>query len=174
MKCTVALGSVLSFVLACAGMIVAQVPRTSANDPSLGVWAINVSKSKFAGAVPKSFVERYDLRPDGSFVSTRAIINDDGSPAFQQAVFKYDGNDYELFDNASLAEFLASGKRTALTLSVKPIDAYTVDYAVKQAGKIVTSGKRTVSKDGKTMTFSSKAANAHGEFVDVVGVLEKQ
>jgi hypothetical protein len=147
------------------GTVIAQAPKASANDLSLGTWVLNVSRSKFEAPVPKSFVERYEIRRDGYFVSTRAIVNNDGNPAFQQAVFKYDGKDYALFDNSSLAEFLVSGKRTALTLRAKAIDSYTVEYAVKQAGRVTTSGKRTVSKDGKTMTFSAK---------DGVAVFEKQ
>jgi hypothetical protein len=165
MKRLVIITSVLFLSLAHARMLAAQTLKASANDPSLGTWALNVSRSKFASPPPKSFVERYDLRPDGYFVSTRSIVNNDGSPAFQQAVFKYDGKDYALFDNSSMAEFLVSGKRSALTLSAKAIDSYTVEYAVKQAGRVTTSGKRTVSKDGKTMTFSAK---------DGVAVFEKQ
>jgi hypothetical protein len=143
----------------------AEDKSASASDPSLGTWVLNVSRSKFASLPPKTFVERYELRPDGYFVSTRSIVTKDGNPAFQQVIFKYDGKDYELFDNSSLAEFMASGTRAPLMLSAKVIDAYTIEYYVKQAGEIVGTGVRTVSRDGKTMTFSSK---------DAIAVLDKQ
>jgi hypothetical protein len=165
MKLAMIRASVMLLVFACMGTPVAQRPKSTATDPSLGTWVLNVSRSKFATPPPKSFVERYDMRPDGYFVSTRSIVTKDGDPAFQQAIFKYDGKDYELFDNSSLAEFLVSGKRASLMLSAKVIDAYTIEYLVKQAGKIVTSGTRTVSKDGKTMTFAAK---------DGVAVFDKQ
>ena len=155
--------------------VVAQMPKAAANDPSLGTWVLNAQKSNFAsGPVPKAFVERYDLRPDGFIVSTRSLIAADGSPAFEQAVFRYDGKDYEWWDNASLAEFLASGKRAPKTLSVKSIDTYTVEITGKQAGKVIASGKRTVSRDGKTMTFTVKSVTPQGQSVDVVGLFEKQ
>jgi len=73
-----------------------------------------------------------------------------------------------------LAEFLASGKRAPQTLSGKAIDAYTAEYAVKQGGKVITTGKRTISKDGKTMTFTAKVLTPQGQSMDVVGVFDKQ
>lgn len=136
---------------------------------------LNAQQSNFGGGpAPKAFIERYDLRADGFIVSTRAVIANDGRPAFEQAVFKYDGKDYEWWDNASLSEFLATGKRAPKTLSVKSIDAYTVQYVGKQAGETIATGKRTVSKDGKTMTFTAKAFTPQGQSVDVVGVFDKQ
>lgn len=50
-------------------------------------------------------------------------------------------------------------------IGAKVIDAYTVEYFVKAAGKIISTGTRTVSRDGKTMTFSS---------TDSVAVFDKQ
>lgn len=167
MKRTGTAGSVLLVAFLCVGILIAQAPKTTANDPSIGTWVLNAQRSKFPGPPPQTFIERYDMRPDGFFVSTRSIVANDGSPGFQQAVFKIDGKDYELWDNSSLAEFLASGKRTPQTLSGKAIDAYTVEYAVKQMGKVITTGHRTISKDGKTMTFSSKILNAQGQWVEV-------
>src|SRR5437667_5123952 len=115
--------SVLLVVLSCISISAAQGPKPSANDPSLGTWVLNAQRSKFPGpAPPKTFIERYDMRRDGFFVSTRAIVGSDGSPAFQQAVFKVDGKEYELWDNSSLAEFLATGKRPSQTLSGKTVD----------------------------------------------------
>jgi hypothetical protein len=146
------------------GTLTAQEPKPT-TDPSLGTWVLNVSRSKFTSPPPKSFVERYELRPDGYFVSTRSIVTKDGDPAFQQSIFKYDGKDYEFYDNSSLAEFLASGKRATLMIGAKVIDAYTVEYFVKAVGKIISTGTRTVSRDGKTMIFSS---------TDSVAVFDKQ
>jgi len=166
--------SVLLVAITYVAMLVAQAPKSAAGDPSLGTWVLNAQQSKLAGPAPKAFIERYDMRPDGFFVSTRSIINNDGSPAFQQAVFKLDGKEYELWDNGSLANFLATRKRDPQTLSGKAVDAYTAEYAVKQGGKVITTGKRTTSKDGRTMTFSAKVTTPQGQSVDVVGVFDKQ
>jgi hypothetical protein len=162
-------------VTAYVGITVAQAPKTAPNDPSFGTWVLNAQKSNFGGGpLPKAFIEKYEMRPNGFIVSTRSIVNNDGSPAFQQAVFKYDGKDYELWDQSSLAEFSSSGKRTPQTLSVKDIDANTVEYVGKSVGKVFVTGKRTISKDGKMMTFTAKVVTPQGQSVDTVGVFDKQ
>jgi len=174
MKRIVLAALLLLIAVAYVAVLLAEEPKPALNDPSLGTWVLNAQQSKFAGPAPKAFIERYDMRPDGFFVSTRSIINNDGSPAFQQAVFKLDGKEYELWDNGSLANFLATRKRDPQTLSGKAVDAYTAEYAVKQGGKVITTGKRTTSKDGRTMTFSAKVTTPQGQSVDVVGVFDKQ
>ena len=174
MKCTVIAVPVVLIAAVCVVTLVAEAPEASPNDPSLGTWALNAQQSKLGGPAAKAFIERYDLRPDGFYVSTRSIINADGTPAFQQAVFKLDGKEYELWDNGSLANFLATQKRVSQTLSGKAVDAYTAEYTVNQDGKVITTGKRTISKDGRTMTFSAKVTTPQGRSVDVVGVFDKQ
>ena len=162
------------FVFVSFGDLIAQAPKAGAADPSLGTWALNVQRSKLPGPPQQAFIEKYELRPDGFIISTRSVIAGDGTPSFEQAAFKYDGKDYEWWDSTTLAEFLASRKRTPKTLSVKAVDAYTVEYAGKQAGKTIVTGKRTVSKDGKTMTFTAKVLDPQGKWIDVEGVFEKK
>jgi hypothetical protein len=160
-------------VFACTSLA-AQAPReANSNDPSLGTWVLNAQKSKLPGPAPKTFIERYDLRADGFFVSTRAIVGGDSSPSFQQLVFKLDGKEYELWDNSTLSEFLASRKRAPQTLSGKVVDAYTISYEVKQAGKVVITGTRTISKDGKTMTFSAKTLSPQRQWIEATAVFDK-
>ena len=171
----IAVSVLIVIIVYCVAAIPAQAPKAAAVDPSLATWVLNPQQSNFGGGPPpKAFIERYEMRQDGFIVSTRTIVNSDGSPAFQQAVFKYDGKDYELWDNTSLAEFGASGKRTPQKLSVKAIDANTVEYVGKNAGKVFVTGKRIVSKDGKTMTFTAKVFTPQGQSVDTVGVFDKQ
>ena len=80
MKHTVMVVSVLLIAVAYVTMLVAQVPKPTANDPSLGTWVLNAQQSKLAGLGSKAFIERYDLRPDGFIISTRAVIASDGTP----------------------------------------------------------------------------------------------
>jgi hypothetical protein len=154
--------------------LLAQTAKPATSDPSLGTWVLNSQKSKLGGPAPKAFIERYDLRPDGFIVSTRSVIAPDGSPAFEQAVLKLDGKDYEWWDNTTLADFLATGKRAPKTLSAKAIDVYTADYVGKQVGKVTVTGRRTISKDGKTMTLVAKSRTPQGQEVEVIAVFDKQ
>ena len=45
---------------------------------------------------------------------------------------------------------------------------------MKKAGKVVSTVKRNVSKDGKVMTLTAAGTNANGEKVNNVIVYDKQ
>jgi hypothetical protein len=66
------------------------------------------------------------------------------------------------------------GNPDADTLSLKRIDAYTVEFTQKRAGKLASTGRRTISKDGKVMTITNKGTNAKGQAMDEVLVFEKR
>ena len=144
------------------------------NDPSLGTWILNVAKSKLPGLPPKLFIQRYEMRPDGFIVGTRIAIGPDGSPHFEQAAMKHDGKDYEWWDNTSLSAFLSTGKRLPKKLSMKPVDAFTVEYTGKESGKATVTGRRIVSSDGKTMTLAGKSLIPSGEWIPFEAVFDKQ
>jgi hypothetical protein len=144
------------------------------NDPSLGTWILNSTKSKLPGPAPKLFIQRYELRPDGFIVSTRISIAPDGTPQFEQASMKHDGKDYEWWDNSTLSAFLSTGKRLPKKLSMKPVDALTVEYTGKESGKVTVTGRRIISSDGKTMTLAGKSLIPSGEWIPYEAVFDKQ
>jgi hypothetical protein len=62
-----------------------------------------------------------------------------------------------------------------VTVAVKSVNDRTMDVKVKSAeGKILTSGKAVVSRDGKTMTSSFKGEDRKGRKFDNVEVFDKQ
>ena len=67
-----------------------------------------------------------------------------------------------------------SGNPDSDTLSLKRIDAFTTEFTEKRAGKVVTSGTRSISRDGKVMTISTKGTNAKGQAINDVQVFEKR
>jgi hypothetical protein len=54
------------------------------------------------------------------------------------------------------------------------VDAYTVKYTRTKAGKVVLTGTRTVSPDGKTLTSTSTGVNMWGQQGDDIAVYDKQ
>ena len=48
----------------------------------------------------------------------------------------------------------AAGTPTPRTYSEKIIDDYVTEWTDKVAGKVTQQGKKTISKDGKTMTLT--------------------
>jgi hypothetical protein len=59
-------------------------------------------------------------------------------------------------------------------VSVTRADALTVHSIQTKAGTKVGTGVRTVSKDGKTLTFAQKGTHASGGKYDDVSVYDRQ
>jgi endonuclease YncB( thermonuclease family) len=57
---------------------------------------------------------------------------------------------------------------------MRRIDANTTEVANKKAGKATTTLRRTVSKDGKTLTITAKGKDRQGRTVNSVEVFDKQ
>jgi hypothetical protein len=67
-----------------------------------------------------------------------------------------------------------TGNPNADTLSLKRIDAFTTEFTQRRAGKVVLTGTRIISRDGKVMTITTKGTNATGQPINDVQVFEKR
>ena len=86
-----------------------------------------------------------------------------GQPIDNQYTAKYDGKDYPVTGNPNWD-----------SISLKRINANKVEFTRKKAGKVVGTGTRVVSKDGKTLTITAKGVNAKGEKTSSTAVYDKQ
>ena len=59
-------------------------------------------------------------------------------------------------------------------MSATRVDALTLHSTQMKAGATVGTGVRTVSKDGKTLTFAQKGTHAAGGKYDDVSVYDRQ
>ena len=60
-------------------------------------------------------------------------------------------------------------------IAITGVDAYTVTYAQKLPdGRVVTTGRRALAKDGKNMTITATGTNAQGQKTSSTQVFEKQ
>ena len=84
-------------------------------------------------------------------------------PTHVQYTAKFDGKDYPV-----------TGTANADTVSVKRIDANTVETKQKKDGKVVMTVTTKVSNDGKTRTATWRGKNAEGKEVHNVVVSDKQ
>ena len=132
-------------------------------DPLVGTWELNVAKSKYSpGPAPKSETRTYVVAgPD--IKATSKGIDSDGKPTSAEWTINYDGKDRP-----------QTGNPDADMLSLKRIDSHTAEFTQKKAGKVVITGTRTISKDGKTMTLTTKGTDARGQTINDVEVFEKQ
>lgn len=60
------------------------------------------------------------------------------------------------------------------TITVKRIDAHTLESVNKKGGKVTTSQKNVVAADGKTRTVTTTGTNPQGQKISNVAVYEKQ
>jgi len=143
------------------------VAQTS--DPFLGTWQLNLQKSSFPGPPPiRPHVLSFEQIPDGSIVGLFFELDDLGKrTAVSKIVYRYDGKDYQDMD---VVRGTAAGNSLALTR----VDARTIDVVHKlNQGKLQVKERRSVSEDGRTMTFVVNATDAAGRTVTVVQVFDK-
>jgi len=134
-----------------------------ATDPVSGTWKLNLEKSKFdPGPAPKSQTRTYEVAGGVIKMSAKGV-NAEGKDVQIDYTGSYDGKD-----------FPTSGNPDADTMSLKRIDASTVEATQKKAGKVVSTSTRVISKDGKVLTIKGKGTNAKGEKFQNTMVFDKQ
>ena len=151
----------------CGGVIIAVIAtsftsfvwtQAPANKPVpliVGTWKINFEKSGIRNQPPQVFeLRQYRLRDDGFLVGLMISSNAQGRLSFLQFTAKSDGKDYPEYSDNLLADLLATGKPTVRTYAERIIDEYVTEWIDKANGQITAQGKKTISKDGKTLTIT--------------------
>jgi hypothetical protein len=113
------------------------------NDPTDGIWDLDVAASKFdPGPGPKSQTRTY--KADGKTIKMVATtINADGKELHIDYAGAYDGKDYPVTSNPRVE-----------TIAQERIDFYTVKTKTKRGGKVTATTTRVISQDGKAMTIT--------------------
>lgn len=129
-------------------MLSISVSLFAADDPFVGTWLINLNKSKFdPGPPPKVLINKYEAFGEDGLKITTISLTTTGLTT-REYTEKYDGKEYPA--GTSFAQ------PTADMVSVKRIDRYTVEGQYKRAGKVRSTFRRVVSKDGKTLTTTAQ------------------
>jgi len=152
--------AVLAIVSATGG---AAIAAAAVPDPVIGTWQLNVSKSTFKpGPAYKSQTRTYS-QSGPSITAVIKTVHADGKETTTQITYQLDGTDYPV-----------TGNPDADSNAVTQVDSNTAKFSLKKAGKVVQTGSRTVSKDGKTLTVKSKGTTAKGEEFENVLVFDRQ
>jgi hypothetical protein len=128
--------------------------QTMGAEPMTGTWQMNLAKSTFAAgtASPRSDTYRYENRPDGFTLWTRALVQANGNPGFSFSLRKYDGNHYALYSVATLTALFTTGAAAATTQTSRIIDARNTEL-FNYTDRVVTQRvTRTLAPDGKSFT----------------------
>ena len=133
-------------------------------DNTLGTWKLNVEKSKYTPApFPIKSLTTIREAADGGVKMTSTGVQADGTPINSSSTIKYDGKEYPI-----------TGAPWD-TSSIKQVDANTLTSTNTQKnGKYHVTNRTVISKDGKTMTTTSKGTNAEGKPVTATLVYDKQ
>jgi len=139
---------------------------TAIDKAYLGTWKLNVAKSTYENATPPREGTRvHEDRGNGFVLVIQDGVNAQGNKTHSEYVYKPDGKDYPL---------AAPNQTSIQRIALKSVDAFTVTYQIKMDGRVTTNGKRTLSKDGRTMTLENTGTNPQGQRTHTVSMYDKQ
>jgi len=124
-----------------------------ANNPTLGTWKLNESKSTFGDGTGKTTLVVWE-KVGNQQKCTVEGTDADGNKTHSVWTGKLDGKDYPVTGDAQsdMRSFKLSGE-------------HKIDMVSKKDGKEVGDGTIVVAEDGKTRTVTSTMTNAKGEKV---------
>jgi hypothetical protein len=140
-----------------------SIIAAAADNPFLGTWKLNTAKSKgTAGTMSKEATVTFET--DGKGIKrTVSGVNADGQKINTSATIPWDGMEHKV-----------DGPMGPAMVAVKSVNDRTVNVTVQVNGKVVSSGRVVVSRDGKTMTSTFKGEDPKGRKFDNVEVYERQ
>lgn len=145
-----------------AGCALYSAPAPAKDDPQSGTWKLNAAKSKYSpGPGNKSMTLTIEADESGM------KLQGDGTDATDKPVHveydaKFDGKDYP------------AKTPDGDTVTLKRINAHTVQITQKKDGKATVTVVSKVSADGKTRTSTFSGKNHEGKAVHNVVVYDKQ
>jgi len=111
-----------------------------AANPHLGTWKLNEAKSKIAPETGKNNTVVYTEMKDKIKVTVEGV-DKDGKPRHGVWVGKTDGKAYK-----------TEGNMLWDAMAYKVVNDHTYELTAMKGGKVLSSGKSTVSADGKSRT----------------------
>lgn len=130
----------------------------------VGTWKANLAKSKYSPAelAPMSAMVKIESVENGIKVIVDTVDRA-GKPRHYDYTVKYDGKDYPV-----------TGDPSRDATAAKKIDDYTLEQISKKNGKVTTTNRIVVARDGKSRTQTTTGTNAQGRKIDNVVFWEKQ
>ncbi len=142
--------AVLTAAIGAAFVLTAGHAHAQRKDPLLGNWQLDLAKSTFtAAAAPAKRLMMFTAVPNG-LTETITTTTAGNAEVTYKLVYtaKFDGKDYPA-DVASAFN----------TISMRRIDASSVERLGKVKGQVVQTETYTVSPDGKTLTVKQEGTN---------------
>ena len=133
-----------------------------AANPHMGTWKLNEAKSELAPGMGKNNTVVYTEEKDKMKVTVDGV-DKDGKPTHGVWVGQADGKTYKMKGNLAWD-----------AAAYKVVNDHTYEITTMKGGKVRTTGKSTVSADGKTRTVSTIGTDEKGNKFSNKGVYDKQ
>lgn len=133
-----------------------------AQSAQMGTWKLNEAKSQIPAGAMKNTTVVYEAAGESVKVTTDGTDRE-GKPLHTEWTGKFDGKSYPL-----------TGDPNADSRMYKRINDRTLTLSNMKDGKAITSGRVTVSADGKTRTVRVTGADSAGKKATTVAVYDKQ
>lgn len=134
----------------------------AADNPMMGTWELNESKSKLDPNGPKNHTVVYSMAGEQWKVAVDGM-DARGKALHSEWTGRVDGKDHPV-----------TGSSGEDTRAYKKVDDRTVEFTSKKDGKVTTSGKVVVSADGKTRTVTHKGTSPDGKTFSSTVVYDKK
>src|SRR5215813_7557184 len=122
-----------------------------ADDPLMGTWKLNESKSKLAPGAPKNYTVVYETAGDNVKITVDGT-DKDGNATHNEWTGKFDGKDYPV-----------TGDPASDMRSYKKLGDRVLKMTIKKDGKVTLTGRIIVSADGKSRVASTSEAGTRAK-----------
>jgi hypothetical protein len=152
--------AIATCVLAVAATVLAQKPSPDKADPLVGTWKMRAEMKD--GKPVSSYTIIFEPLPNGE--KRRSFgVNAQGQKTASSYTAYCDGKDYPITGNPGVD-----------MVEVRCIDSHTRDRINKKGGKVLSTARRVVSADGKTMTVTTTRPGPDGKPVVSQTVYDRQ
>ena len=132
-----------------------------AANPHVGTWKLNEAKSKLLPGMGKNMTVVYTEMKDEMKVTVDGV-DKDGKPTHSVWIGKFDGKAYPV-----------KGNLPYNSVAYKVDNDRTYDLTAMKDGKMLWTGKSTVSADGKSRTVTLNGTGAGGKKFQGKAVYDK-
>jgi len=149
-------GLILAFCFLTSGACFADL-----FSPQMGTWKLNPAKSKLSREMGRNDMVDYEM----SFMKTKVTISGvdkNGHALHSEWKGNFDGHDYPV-----------TGDPSSDARSYRKVNDNTMEFTVKQGGKVMATGKIVVAPDGNSRTVTSWSTNSKGKRVTTIAVYDK-
>ncbi|MFL6500976.1 MAG: hypothetical protein ACJ8LL_09745 [Candidatus Udaeobacter sp.] len=139
----------------------ATIVACFAANAQMGTWKLNEAKSKIAPGMGKNTTVVYAEQGDKIKITVEGA-DKDGKPTHAVWVGKWDGKAYP-----------AKGNLAWDAAAYKVVNDHTNEITTMKNGKVVWTGKITVTADGKSRTATVNGTDANGKQFHSKAVYDK-